>query len=128
MEDDKMLVSYSYTQPYYEYIEYVEYNVVPSVVTLTFDTEPSSDPADYRSVATGGGLDIDVDISFSEYNQTFSADGNSVELTMPVTMSGNCYMYFYYQGSLLNFRLRAAVDSSYETPAIFQGLEYSSIP
>ena len=123
-----MLLSYSYTQPYYVYVENLEYNVVPGTLTLNFDSSASSDPNDYLCIAEGGELDNQTNIRFSLYDQTLAIDGSSSVLTLPVTMSGNCLIYVYYQGSLLNFRIRANIDFSRETPAIFEGLAYSASP
>ena len=57
-------------------------------------------------------------------NPTISFSGNSAVLTMPITLSNNCYVYFYYQLSQLNIMLRANTDPSNETPAIYQMLPY----
>jgi hypothetical protein len=120
------LVSYSFTQPYFEYIEGLAYNVIPGTVTLTFDSSASTDPADYRVRAIGGILDSDFDIGFTvlQPNPTLAVSGLTATLTVPVTMDSNCYMSFYYQGSILNFQIRANEDTTYETPAIFEGLPY----
>lgn len=123
-----MLLSYSYTQPYYIYVENLKYNVVPGTLTLNFDTGASSDANDYLCIAEGGDLNNQTNIRFSLYDQTLVVNGNSAVLTLPVTMSGNCLIYIYYKGVLLNFRVRANIDFSYETPAIFEGLAYSTNP
>lgn len=118
------LVSYSFTQPYFLYIELEAYNVIPATVTLNFSSAASTNPADYAALAIGGILDSDLPLGFTmlQPNPTLSVSGSTAILTMPITMDSNCYMFFYYQGLELNFKLRANQDTTYETPAIFEGL------
>lgn len=120
-----MFLSYSITQPYYLYIENYEYNVIPGVITLTFDTVPSHTPADYRMVAVQGILMNTETVGFTTYDQTLSFSGNTASLTVPINMDSNTYMQFYYQDSPLPFRILCAQDITYETPAIFKGLPYT---
>ena len=117
-----MFLSYSFTQPYYIYVEMLEYNVVPSNITLTFDTPPSTNPSDYQAVITNGIIMFEEAIGFSTVNNTLQFSGNTVILTLPINVDSNAYVKFYYQTALLPFTIRAAQDPTSETPAIFQGL------
>lgn len=115
--------SYSITQqPYYIYVEYLKYNVVPGVITITFDSSASSNPADYLMIASGGNLDAQIQFGFSTVDSTFLYSGDSVSLTVPVTMGFGVNMQFYYQGTALPFQIRCNQDPLYVVPAIFMGL------
>ena len=114
--------SYQLTQPYYVYIEENAYNVVPGIITLIFDSVPSSNPSDYQMLAENGILPVGQPFGFSTYDNTFSNSGNSVSLTVPITMDTNATMRFFYQDNELPFRVLAAVNPRSLTPAIFTGL------
>ncbi len=114
-------ISYTFTQPYYVYQENWKYNVIPGTITLTFDTDASVTPSDYRVEATQGKLMYTVQIGFSYIDSTLSTSGVNATLTLPINMDSNAYIQVYYQGSKLNFLIRCSEDFSYETPAIFEG-------
>ncbi len=115
--------SYSITQqPYYIYVEYLKYNVVPGIITITFDSAPSTNQADYLMKAYGGNLDANIQFGFSTVDSTFQLSGNSVILTVPTSMGFGVYMQFYYQGATLPFQIRCNQDPLYVVPAIFVGL------
>lgn len=113
--------SYTFTQPYFEYIEQLAYNVISGTVTLTFDSPPSSDPADYIGKAVQGILMYNVPLNFQQYDMTLSVSGNTATLTFPINMDTNCYFQLYYQGSALPFHMFCSEDYSYETPSIWIG-------
>ena len=119
-------LSYTFTQPYFKYVENWEYDVIPGTITLTFDSTPSSEPSDYYMSTSGGIIMYQERVGFSTYDQTLVFDGNNVTLTVPINMDTNIYMQFYYQGNPLPFRIRADQDTTYETPAIFVGLPFTA--
>lgn len=121
-----MFVSYDYQQPYYQYIENYSYDVIPGTVTLTFDSAPSTDPADYKMTTAQGILMFSEMVGFTTYDGTLALSGNTATLTLPINMDTGVVMQFYYQGVALPFRIRANEDYSYETPAIFQGVAYTA--
>jgi len=118
-------LSYSYVNPYLLYIENLAYNVQPGIVTLTFDSPPSTNAADYQVIATQGILMYTVPIGFSTLDGSLVLSGNTAILTLPINMDTNAYMQFYYQGAELPFRIRCNQDPTYQLPAIFQGLAYA---
>ena len=117
-----MFQSYSFTQPYYLYVEMLKYNVIPSNITLNFDSLPSTNPSDYQAIITNGIIMFEEAIGFSTIDNTLQFSGNSVIITLPINIDTNAYIKFYYQTSLLPFTIRAAQDPTYQTPAIFLGL------
>lgn len=119
--------SYALTQPYYLYVQYLKYNVVPGVVTLTFDSTPSSNPADYSAVLLGGILSAPITLGFSDIDGTLSISGLTVALTMPVVAEFNSYIQVSYQGQKLPFHVRCKEDYRYTVPAIFTGIAYELI-
>lgn len=111
-------ISHTITQPYYQYIEEVEYNVIPAVVNILFDAPPSNNPADYYFFADGGLFGVPFPYTPSLVDQSLVINGNTASITMPVTYCANCWMFFYYQGVQL-FGLRALTDPSHVAPAIW---------
>lgn len=118
-------ISYSIIQPFYRYIQYYAYNVVPGVITLTFDSPPSTNPADYSAILLGGILSAPLLLGFSTVDNSLVFNGNSVSLTCPVVAEFNSYLQFSYQGSKLPFHIRAAEDYRFTQPAIFKGIAYN---
>lgn len=107
-------------QPYYYYVQYVYYNVIGGILTLTFDDTPSSDPSDYLAQGIGPILETQFNFGFSLVNQSISFSGNTVSLTMPVTIENGAVVNFFYQGQQLPFFLRAKQDFRYTQPSIFE--------
>lgn len=122
-----MFLSYTYTQPYYYYVEQLLYNVIPGTVTLTFDSTPSSDPADYQMVASQGILMFTEMFGFNILppKPTITFSGNTVTLTMPINMDTGVVMQIFYQGSKLPFHIVCTEDFSYETPSIWVGKPFA---
>lgn len=118
-------VSHTITQPYYIYVQYLKYNVVPGVITLTFDSPPSQFAEDYIATAIGGSLDAQFTFGFSPVGNTLSFSGDTVSLTMPVVMENNCYIQISYRGTELPFRIKAKEDYRYVLPAIFETVAYN---
>lgn len=116
-----MFLSYSFTQPYYLYVQYLKYNVFPANVTLTFDSTPSSDPADYIMYSKGGITMVPQQFGFTTLDGSLSISGNNVTLVMPITMDSDIYLTFSYQGNMLPFYIRCNQDYTYTTPAILKG-------
>jgi hypothetical protein len=120
------LLSYVVTQqPYYNYIQYVAYNVIGGVVTLTFDSPPSSTSTDYLAIAKGGTLDAQFTFGFDTIDGSLVISGNTATLTLPIVIDNNCYVNFYYQGAQLGLVLRAKENYRYTTPAIFELFPYN---
>lgn len=113
---------FSFTQPFFRYVEEVEYNVVPATVELLFSAPPSHDVTDYISEISGISFEVPVNLKFSSVDGTIEFSGNSVILTLPVTLQDDGYIKISYQGSYLPFILRANNDPSHETPAIIVDL------
>lgn len=118
-------LSYTFTQPYYRYIEEFEYNVIPATVTLTFDDVPSTSPNDYLMQAYQGILMYTVNVKFQQYDNTLSFSGNTAILTLPINIDSNAYVQFFYENSRLPFHILASEDVTYQTPAIFIGKAYA---
>jgi hypothetical protein len=116
--------SYTLTQPYYQYVEYLKYNVIAGIITLTFDSTPSSDPADYSATLLGGTLSAPMTLGFSTVDGSLSISSLSVALTMPVVAENNSYIQISYQGEKLPFHVRCKEDYRYTQPAIFTGISY----
>lgn len=111
--------SYTFTQPYFKYIENLEYNVIPGTVTLTFDSPPSSAPGDYTGAAMQGVLMYTENLFFQQYDNTLSISGNTATLTLPINMDSNCYIQLSYQGTKLPFHILCEQDPTYQRPAIW---------
>jgi hypothetical protein len=121
-------VSYSITQAYYLYIQYQSYNVVPAVITLTFDSAPSTNPSDYSAVLFGGTLDAPLPLGFSTIDNSLILNGNTAALTMPVVATGGASIQIKYQNVELPFHVVAQQDKRYVKPSICVGYAYSIPP
>lgn len=133
------LLSIDITQPYYLYQEENAYNVIPAIITLNFDSEPSQDSADYQCIADFGSVYAQFTLYFQEYstnlnplatnqNPNISFSGNSVVLTMNITFDSGCTVQPYYQNTKLPYTLTAKQDPSYMSPAIWISLYTPDFP
>lgn len=114
--------SYSITQPYYEYVEYLKFNVIPGTITLTFDEPPSTNVIDYSYVLLQGILMFTDYVGVSELDESIVFSGNTATITAQINADSNCYLQVYYEGQPLPFHIFCKQDKTYNTPAIWTGI------